>query len=85
MGKKDRGICLPGLFWSCAVLMAAVVEPGLGFGAPGLIRAPPVGAGFIRSCSQKMLNIHVILNGAQRSEESRLLKREILHYTQNDK
>jgi hypothetical protein len=29
----------------------------------------------IRSCSQKTLNIHVILNGAQRSEESRRLKK----------
>jgi hypothetical protein len=30
----------------------------------------------IYSCSQKTINIHVILNGAQRSEESRWLKKE---------
>jgi hypothetical protein len=34
---------------------------------------------------EKTLNIYVILNGAQRSEESRPLKNEILRCAQNDK
>ena len=32
-------------------------------------------ADLIRSCGQKTVNIHVILNGVRRSEESRQLKR----------
>ena len=45
---------------------------GLHHRGPGRCRRP-----LIRSCSQKTMNIYVILNGAQRSEESqRLQKRD---------
>ena len=37
------------------------------------------------SCSQKTLNITVILNAAPLRYESRRLKTEILRYAQNDK